>query len=44
MSTTDYNKNTNEKSTEPKIKKNLAVKVDKQNVINPPKVVNNLTP
>jgi hypothetical protein len=38
------NKNTNEKSTEPKIENKLTVKVDDSNVINPPKVVKNLTP
>jgi hypothetical protein len=37
------NKNTNEKITEPKIKNKLTVKVDEINVINPSKVVDNLT-
>jgi hypothetical protein len=38
------NKNTNEKSTKPKIKNKLTVKVDEPNLINLPKVINNLTP
>jgi hypothetical protein len=37
------NKNTNEKSTEMKIKNKLTVKVDELNIINQSKVVNNLT-